>query len=391
MLGMKVLGTRLIRHLGTMALFLAPLTAPAQEIRGVVMDPGTNHGIEAAEVTIRKMPPRVIGQPIRAEEAGKLKTDAQGSFVFLPDEFAEYVLTVQKEGFSALMGVAVGIPSTQINVIVDKERPTREVRFLLGRPGEITGRLVDYDTRAPIPNFRVLVSPLLYTRGLRILWAPFVNAVTDAEGRFRASDLSPSQYLAQIGPQLPEKEMFLREFSAADAAAIDQDYEKVYFPGGPDLDAALPVPLASGASVDVGTLRARKISHYRVRVSVSSANCALGTNVRLLLFFQSYLGGATGVASGETECGKEALFRNIAPGNYMLSARAGTSPAQRVHAEVPIAVTNGNETVRVTLAKGSDIRGRLMGVEGARKFDWGKIQVSSSVMGSAWSIFSPPA
>ena len=383
------------------ALVLTPLAALAQsiEIRGTVIDPGTNHGIEGAEITVQKMAPREIGRPIRSGAVGKLTTDAQGAFVFRGDGFGEYVLLVKKEGFSPLIGKVVGIPSTQINVVLTKDRPSREVRFQLGRPGEITGRVVDYETGEPIRGFRLNIAPLLYARGLRILWPPFGSGVTDEEGRFRASNLTASQYVAEIRPQLTQREMFLKEFTAEDANAVDQDYELAYLPGGPSLNDALPVQLASGGTADLGTLRARKITHYRVRVSASG--CAPGSLVRMLLYVRTRLGGANQAASGETECGQEALFRNLAPGSYFLNARtapplAGETADERLQAllsargpqppvlkaEVSFAITNRNETVQAALARAPDIAGRFVAAEGARALEWDKLRIASTVLGS---------
>src|SRR5206468_2831784 len=128
----------------------AARAASPGEIRGSVIEAGTNHGIADTEITVRLMGPRVIGQVITNKELAKINTDGQGNFRYQPPEFGEYILMARKDGYTAMSGNPMrGAPSTQINVILDADHPSRQVQFLLGSEGQLTGRVVDDETGQP--------------------------------------------------------------------------------------------------------------------------------------------------------------------------------------------------------------------------------------------------
>src|SRR6185436_17857759 len=94
--------------------------------------------------------------------------------------------------------------------------------------------------------------------------------------------LAPGRFVVEIAPWVRKKSQ--TEFSPDDVAAVDQDYEHAYFPGGPDLNSAQPIQVAAGATVDIGTYRARKTSFYRAVVTVSDANCVSGAEVNVQVY-----------------------------------------------------------------------------------------------------------
>src|ERR1700730_6369018 len=126
------------------------------EIRGSVIEPGTNHGIAEVEIAVRFKTPGAIYSPLTLKEVAKITTDDQGNFRFQPQEFGEYILQAHKDGYSAMSGSPMrGGLSTQISVTLDRDHPSRQVNFLLGREGELSGRLVDDETRQPLTNFKL--------------------------------------------------------------------------------------------------------------------------------------------------------------------------------------------------------------------------------------------
>ncbi len=356
---------------------LVPLAAlaPGQEIRGVVTEPGTNHPVEGAEVRISKMPERVLGQPIRTTAVGTVTTNAQGAFQFEVQDFGEYVVIVQKEGFTGTTAMFQGAPSTQANVVLTEEHPSRDVQLLLGRAGEITGRIVDADTGAPVPNVRVSAASLTYNRGVRIP-SPYGVTTTDREGRFHADGLAPGDYILQVQSYMSARDKFAKEISRAEIEKVEAGYAGGFYPGGPALNDALPMTVVSGTAVDVGAIPVHKTGYYRVHVRVPEQNCPAGAKVRLMPYTMNELGGTQSSGSSDIACGGEALLTNLAPGSYRVHARTvEVSPQERAQADAPVTITDRNLDLTMTLTLGYPLDGRVVLTQGAAELPLDKLQV----------------
>jgi len=363
---------------------LIPLAAlaPGQEIRGVVLEPGTGHPIEGAEVTISKLPTRVSGQPALSTgstDIGTITTDAQGVFRFEAPEFGEFSVSVRKEGYTSLGGPFR--PTTQANVSLSAERPAREVRLTLGRQGEAGGRIVDADTGAPVASLRVSVEAIFYNQGLRMTF-PRMADTTDPDGRFHAAGLAPGEYVVAVQSFQAERDRFVDEISSTAIEKVDDGYEPGYFPGGPALENALPVRLGSGESVDFGVVPVRRVRYHRVHVTVSRQNCPPEAKVQIAPYTVNRLGATQSAASTEVECGAEVLMRNFPPGSYMLSARTTDVPQdQQVSANVPLLITDSNLELEVTLSRGFPLEGRIALAAGVRGLTLEEFQVTMLAIG----------
>jgi hypothetical protein len=330
------------------------------EIRGSVIEPGTNHGIADTEITVRLMSPRVTGQVITTKELAKITTDGQGNFSYQPSEFGEYILMARKDGYTAMSGNPMRVaPSTQINVTLDGDHPSRQVQFSLSREGELTGRVIDDETGQPLTKVAVNIRQFYFLTGIPRWFPAGGRAVTDTDGRFVARNLRPGQYVVTIPPRvIPGKDQFQSDPSEKDLKAVDEDYRRSYWPGGGDLDSAQPVSLVSGGFADAGTIRLRRTPFYRIHVSVSNVNCTPGEKVQIMTMMLSNQFSETN-SSGETACGSDFVLKNYQPGRYNLILFQGKSP-NRTRGNLSFDVVDKNLDLVATLNRGFAISGRFL-------------------------------
>ena len=365
------------------------------QIRGTVIEFGTPNGIEEVDVTLERLAdegPRFVSPAIPKNIIGSTKTDTSGAFVFEIEKSGDYRVTIFKEGYNLPGAFTQGF-STNATVTLDNTHPRREVKFQLARPGEISGRVVDEETKEPVASLRVLVLEHRYSRG-RLLGFPGGSATTDADGRFVARGLAPGEYVASLGPRMqpgvalkamPElqkygEDLLMQEFSEDDLKKVDRDYEQTYWPGGSSLSAAFPVSVGSGGSVNMGQLTVKKVPVYRVRVSLQCTPGAVaGVDVR---------GPRLGTTIGSVPCGKDFLMRGFAPGAYRLEVcrRSARSRAQTARRDLcRSTIVDKNIEIFVPVTRGVDIDGKVVLAEGAGKPELAKVQLRLSPI--SWVSF----
>jgi hypothetical protein len=333
------------------------------EIRGVVIEPGIEHGVPDADIAIFELggtPLTPFGNQAQTlkRKVGGVITDSQGKFRFQPEQFGEYQVIASKEGYSD------NAPRT--NVTLNADHPSREIRFLLGRTGEITGRIVDEETGEPLVNYRVEAVSVFYKNGVPRTGQPAL-ANTDNDGRFVVQDLDPGRYLVVTKPQMRG----LTRFS--DAEHETRDYELSYWPGGHGLDSAAPVTLISGGSTDVGVLKLRKAPLYRVHVAISDSNCPADENVKASVFAIDNQ-AAEIYGSSEGACGEELVLWNLRPGSYGLVLTHGQEP-DRSMASQTFDVGSKDLSLKASLTRVTNVEGHLVAADGAGKIPFAKLKI----------------
>lgn len=365
---------------------LLPLAtlAMAQEIRGLVMESGTTQPVTDAKIRIIKMPPRVTGQALRPEPVAELTTDGQGRFRFSPEDYGEYMVTVNKNGYSdTSTPFSSGNTTRQANVFLTEENPEAVAELTLGRAGQISGRFLNADSGDPIPGLRVFAGAIHYTDGVRLAVPMFTGnpPVTGADGRFVIRGLPPGDYVIQTQLFNSEKQRFLEEFTEDDLDVVDEGYAEGYYPGGPSIQTALPFALPSGGNINVGTISIRPVKLYRVHAKISESGCPPGATIQVTPYIINELGGTGAAAATQVTCGGDVLMQHLESGKYGLWARTvpnsgGEAPPRRLATDIPMDIQNTNLDVELVLQPGFPLEGKVVPAEGSGEIALDELNVT---------------
>jgi 5-hydroxyisourate hydrolase-like protein (transthyretin family) len=350
------------------------------EIRGVVVEPGTNAPVADAEISLFVQAGGAvrINGGWKPDESRKARTDYRGAFAMRLDTPGEYRVEPRKTGYLA------GTPDGA-DVKLTGEKPSAEVRLFLVRPGRLTGTIVDDDTGKPAANLRLhAVQPR------RSGWLPPVEGSevkTDAEGKFVMANLPPGDYAVEIGLQTDDQQRILTKFTEEDVKAVVPDYEHTFWPGGHGQDSVLPVTLTSGASVNLGVLGVRKVPYYRVHVRATGADCSGGDPVsvsELLQISESRLHHLL----GRTECGGDLLVTGFAPGSYRLLLNTGRRETWRT-ASVPFSIADKNLELVASFRSDVTVSGAFTAADGGKLPDLGKVRIGLRGVDTNGSLGDP--
>jgi hypothetical protein len=181
----------------------------------------------------------------------------------------------------------------------------------------------------------------------------------------------------EIGPQTEADKRVLTKFSEQDVKTVEWDYEHTYWPGGHGQEAALPMTVASGATVDIGQIRVKKVPYYRVHARIPVSNCGDGDTMQV---DESVLPSQTSVRIqnlARVSCGEDVLVTGFSPGGYrlMLSIDGRTSGSLGT-ASVPFSISDGNIEVMAPLTLGVTLEGAVVAAEGAKPPDFAKVKIS---------------
>jgi hypothetical protein len=200
---------------------------------------------------------------------------------------------------------------------------------------------------------------------------------TDAGGNFLVSNLEPGDYTAEIGFRSDHKERVRTEFSKGELQGLDMDFEHSYWPGGPAVEMAAPVSVPSGATVDIGPVRVRKVPYYRVHIrTVPASKCESGDIMAVYQHTQNEQLGTGTVHFASVPCGKDLLVTGFLPGSHRLIL-VGNAPFQerREVASLPFTITDKNIEITAQLALGMVVDGTFIAAEGAKAVDLSNIQI----------------
>jgi hypothetical protein len=335
---------------------------PRPEIHGTVLEFGTHFGLAGAQVDLL--------QEGQKQPVASTTTDSQGVFVFHPDTVGHYDVQVKMDGYKAVQGAEVpgalvvtamllsAAPATiQTHVVITTGNPKEEAHFLLVRPAELRGRVIDDETGEPLAKVPVSWVTLNPTPGARS-YAQGMPILTGDDGQFVLPSMLPGDYAVATLPRVLGGAQILTQFSEDDLKTVDQDFEKAFWPGGHDLDSVALLAVGSGQSVSVGTIKVRNAAYYRVHVNFAPVNCPAGEKARVQFRLAPQAAGDQ--IAGEVPCGSDFLIRNVQPGSYQLQLSAGRTPETRVQDKVPVEVRDRNLDLPVALDRGVDLDGRVV-------------------------------
>lgn len=310
---------------------LAQNAPPRPVIQGTVLEYGTNRGLAGAQILL-------TGDGIDVRSAPHQTSDSQGNFRFELEKYGHYNVTLQMEGYRPMASFLPDMPAitgpvavpTVARVVLTSGYPSENLQFTLVRTAELTGRVLDEETGKPVAKTEVALVTARYSQG-QLAVGLGVRALTDEDGQVLFSALLPGNYLIETLPRKLGAQPIQTQFSEEDIKVVDQDYERSYWPGGTDAMSAAPIPVASGGSVSVGTLKPRKVPYYRIRGIFPATNCRAGDNAQVI-FAPVPAGRGVETQSGQVSCGQDFLIRSVQPGSYRLTVYSGLKQEARVQA-----------------------------------------------------------
>ena len=226
------------------------------------------------------------------------------------------------------------------------------------RAGEVSGRVLDEETREPAPGVRVTLFTKQWNYG-KLTLVPIAQspAITEADGRFRFPGLNPGEYLASARPRGASVER-LENFSKDDLAKIDEAYPPIFWPGGDDAASAFGAVLTPVGYTNVGSMFVRKTRQYRVHTAMQG-NCTEGDSVDLSVLRRD---GGTASLLGTVPCSGELLIQGFDPGSYFLyasSEQRNGNLANTVSGAVSVEVVDKNLNISLPLQPNVVIEGQL--------------------------------
>lgn len=330
---------------------------PKFEIRGTVTDPNTNQPLQGVNVTMQEG----NGAIYPDTKYDRATTDSQGAFRFEPPKAAQYVVRVSKAGYTRTVGI-----SDQGSAILTEEKPSALFTFFLQREGELSGVVIDDETDKPLSGFRLGIRSFGSTNG-RIAGRGAAAATTDADGKFRQG-IPAGAYLVEIQSQKTAQARVMTQFTAEDIAATDLGYRSQFFPGGIGADLTLSIPVTSGGSSNVGTIRARQQPLYRVYVNLDKSSCPLEGPFSVtenLLRFESNEPRVPTLPCGPF------LLTHVTPGNYDIEIKAGNLTASARYT-----VAEQNIEIPLRLSSGTAMQGTIKPAEGVENLSFERLKVS---------------
>jgi hypothetical protein len=361
--------------------------APSPEIRGMVVELGTNLAVPGAEVRLAVKGSGPINGGWEPQASRTVKTDFSGAFTIQLDKFGEYRVDAKAEGYQ---GRGVGSSGNIRPVTLTADDPVGQVTLFLYRPGGLSGRVVDEETGKPIANLGVIASQLRYFAGLRLEGGP--RGTTGADGSFLVSNLETGDYAADIGFQTEDNKRVMTEFTEKDLETVDQDFDHTYWPGGHGIEAAVPLTIASGLTEDVGVIRVRRVPYYRVHVRVIPASkCEAEETMSVSKQIWKEDSRTHTWPLATVPCGKDLLVTGFLPGSYRLVfARRSVTPSGREMASIPFVITDKNIEITAALDPGIVIDGSFVVAEGAKLPDLANARVNLTFPDASGSAGRPP-
>jgi hypothetical protein len=358
----------------------APAVPPRPEIRGVVLEPGSNQPVADAEIELSVQ----TGGPVKLNGGWKLepgrkgRTDYSGAFRLALDKPGPYRVEAKKPGYN---DPGLRTPSYR-EVTLTEANPAAEVKMYLSQPGRITGLIVNEETGKPVAKLPLKARRVNPSSGALEPFGP--DVVTDANGEFQVTGLAPAEYAVEVHSRTPggekaaanQAKRVLTSLPPGDEKAGETDWEHTFWPGGHGEDAVLPVAVGSGATVHIGRIPVRKVPYYRVRVRIPEGGCESGEMVSVGEAILNGRGSVTTHGLTEVPCPKELFVTGFSPGSYRLQLSVrGREPGKQATASVPFSIVDQNVEVTAALSLGITIEGALVAEDGTKLPDLAKTRI----------------
>ena len=258
----------------------------------------------------------------------RLETDPQGNFEATFTRPGEWIASV-----SAARGFYTwyegGVASGKIKPGTDTDRT---VSLKLQKTGQISGRLVNRKTKAPLAGLETRRVQLFFQSGQLGPYAVRDVPRTGADGRFVLNEIAPGEYLIDVDAP------GLVKFAASRQADYSEEFPAPIGISRTQWPRLLTEPymkgfrVPPGEQVDLGDIELEPQPLLRMRVALHAGDCKKGEMVRVNLT-SNWIGLSR--ARGEVACDGKFTVTGLEPGSYVLTA----SNPGRLHAETEIALT----------------------------------------------------
>lgn len=369
------------------------------EINGLVRDADSLLPIAGAKVLVISVPAEGLMLPpdIAKNVLAETQTSFGGKFTVDVVRGGKYQVEVTKEGYR----VPIDADDVAETVSLDDKHPNREVTFLLARPSELSGCLVDEETNKAITNLRVHVMQRHAYRG-EVSVAPEQTVQTGSDGCFVVRGLDPGEYLVRVGSRLysageigvdPDpREKRLERLSIGklvddESKRVAWDYDGSWLPSRvPILDMADPIVVRSGVAANLGSLSVRKVPVYSVHVVPISSSCTSDESISVDMRVVSGLSAMVGSAVGAVPCGNEFFLRGVASGTYQLElALLDRKRENRETGTLSFNVVDRDVKIYVPIVRGVDVHGEFICPDSDAKPDMTRMHISLRPLG--WAGF----
>jgi hypothetical protein len=332
-----------------LVLLAAPLLAQTLEVRGKVVEQGSNIPLPGARVELYEV---VDNQSTRAATAF---TDANGVYSLTAPRIGRYNIEVVKSGYVDTQNNSREIARRP--VFLTESVRVQMVQFTLRGLGSLTGRVVD-ENRKPVPDLRVLVQA-----GTGSVRATGRAAVTDADGVFVATGLVSQAYVVRIASDSAET-LNIVDDSPDEFKIVDEGIQTSFWP-------AVPIQLLSGSTTDVGPITVRNIPHYRARVRFNG-DCGPDEVWRVAIA-KLPVTRSDEFLSASVPCRHQFLIRDLSPGSYSLAV--STSIEGHRWAEAPLVVSSENIEVAIRFSPSADLTASIVVPPSVSRVDLSKVQI----------------
>ncbi|HET9941856.1 MAG TPA: carboxypeptidase-like regulatory domain-containing protein, partial [Terriglobia bacterium] len=332
---------------------LPPLVAPLIPdsggiLTGTVRRADTNQPFHEAQITVVGE-----GRPLEQAVARGILTDYNGRFSVRTGEPGAYTVLVQAEGFFGATGEADGATRTTRDVYVPEGQQIDIGTLRLVPGATISGRITSPDGE-PVAGAAVEALKASYIRG-RLSLTLVKTAKTDDLGEYRMYWLPPGSY-------------YVRGAFRSSAEARRERYDRLFFPGIPEEDAAPSIHVRSGSELSRINIRVPITPVEGVTLSGQVTGGTTGSDVRVtavravprdrrVLLIGDDKDHFENQAADTTEGRFE--IRNVPAGDYnlLLLARIG---ARTQTVSIPVDVASRDiQNLTAALDPVFDVQGRL--------------------------------
>ena len=332
--------------------------ANSGSIAGTVLNRSTNSPIRRAIVTLST----VEAQP----QDAVAWTDAEGQFSFRFLPAGVYRLHASHDGFQNNgSGAETGSQFAEIiHLAIGENRTGLSCRL---SPLSTVSGVVLNDAGDPLPGAQIQILTPHYERRKRTLLYQGTGTFTDAEGRYRISDILPGKYI--VTAQFPQP--FVKYNSEVSTGQVEEPrtYGLQYFSGTSSAEAATYINLESGKEVEQISFRLMPSAPTVTVEGRVSVPAGVGPTSMVLITLLSTSFGQQAIITNQASP-PDFHFRmeNLRPDRYWAFAEAsvdGTEYIGRQEVDLRAQSTTG---ITLTLESGIELSGRvtLEGLDAAK-------------------------